>query len=88
MTTKLIGEMDQANQPSRGSILSILTSCPRQQPLLAFTDPAHLDTAPFWKGFGAAVFSSPWEWLWNGDEDVATPFHWGQCHDAPGGEEP
>jgi hypothetical protein len=18
--------------------------------------------------------SSPWEWLWNGDEDVATPF--------------
>jgi hypothetical protein len=19
--------------------------------------------------------SSPWEWLWNGDEDVATPFH-------------
>jgi hypothetical protein len=21
--------------------------------------------------------SSPWEWLWNGDEDVATPFHVG-----------
>jgi hypothetical protein len=21
--------------------------------------------------------SSPWEWLWNGDEDVATPFHAG-----------
>ncbi len=27
--------------------------------------------------------SSPWERLWNGDEDVATPFHWGQCQDAP-----
>jgi hypothetical protein len=35
---------------------------------------AHLDTAPFCKGFGAAMSSSPWEWLWNGDEDVATPF--------------
>ncbi len=35
---------------------------------------AHLDTAPFWKGFGAAMSSSPWEWFWNGDEDVATPF--------------
>jgi hypothetical protein len=35
---------------------------------------AHLDTAPFWKGFGAAMSSSPWEWLWNGDEDVASPF--------------
>jgi hypothetical protein len=54
-----IGEMDQANQPSRGTILSILTSCPRQQPLLAFTDPAHLDTAPVWKGFGAATRTSP-----------------------------
>jgi hypothetical protein len=74
MTTKLIGEMDQANQPSRGNILS---SCPKQQPLLAFMDPAHLDTAPIWKGFGAAMSSSPWEWLWNGDEDVATPFHAG-----------
>jgi hypothetical protein len=21
--------------------------------------------------------SSPWEWVWNGDEDVATPFHTG-----------
>ncbi len=21
--------------------------------------------------------SSPWEWLWNGNEDVATPFHLG-----------
>jgi hypothetical protein len=21
--------------------------------------------------------SSPWEWLWNGDEDVASPFHVG-----------
>ncbi len=38
---------------------------------------AHLDTAPFWKGFGAAMSSSPWEWLWNGDEDVASPFHAG-----------
>jgi hypothetical protein len=27
--------------------------------------------------------SSPWEWLWNGDEDVATPFHARQCQDAP-----
>ncbi len=36
---------------------------------------AHLDTAPFWKGFGVAMSSSPWEWLWNGDEDVASPFH-------------
>jgi hypothetical protein len=39
---------------------------------------AHLDTAPFWKGFGASMSSSPWEWLWNGDEDVATPFHAGE----------
>jgi hypothetical protein len=37
----------------------------------------HLDTTPFWKGFGAAMSSSPWEWLWNGDEDVATPSHKG-----------
>ena len=29
--------------------------------------------SPSWKGFGAAMSSSPWEWLWNGDEDVATP---------------
>jgi hypothetical protein len=35
---------------------------------------AHLDTALFWKGFEAAMSSSPWEWLSNGDEDVATPF--------------
>jgi hypothetical protein len=35
---------------------------------------AHPDNAPFWKGFGVAMSSSPWEWLWNGDEDVATPF--------------
>ncbi len=35
---------------------------------------AHLDTGPLWKGFGAAMSSSPWERLWNGDEDVATPF--------------
>ena len=27
--------------------------------------------------------SSPWEWHWNGDEDVATPFQAGQCQDAP-----
>jgi|GEM_PF-5806405 len=27
--------------------------------------------------------SSLWEWLWNGDEDVATPFHtkqWGRVY--------
>jgi hypothetical protein len=35
------------------------------------------DTAPRWNGFGAAMSSSPWEWVWNGDEDVATPFHAG-----------
>ena len=34
---------------------------------------AHVDTAPFWKGFGAAMSPSLWEWLWNGDEDVTTP---------------
>jgi hypothetical protein len=39
--------------------------------------PAHLQMDPFWKGFGAAMSSSPWEWLWNGDEDVATPLHAG-----------
>ena len=38
---------------------------------------AHLDTAPFWNGFGAAMSSSPWEGLWNGGEDVATPLHAG-----------
>jgi hypothetical protein len=27
--------------------------------------------------FGAAMSSSPRERLWNGDEDVATPFHAG-----------
>jgi hypothetical protein len=27
--------------------------------------------------------SSPCEMLWNGDEDVATPFLTGQCQDAP-----
>jgi hypothetical protein len=27
--------------------------------------------------------SSPWEWLCNGDEDVATPSVSGQCQDAP-----
>jgi ferredoxin len=44
---------------------------------------AHLDAAPIWKGFGAAMCSSPWEWLWNGDEDVATPLHAGHYQDAP-----
>ena len=34
---------------------------------------AHLDTAPFSKGFGAAMSSSPWKWLWNGDEDIVAP---------------
>ncbi len=38
---------------------------------------AHLDTAPFEKGNGVAISSSPCERLWNGDEDVATPFHAG-----------
>ncbi len=33
--------------------------------------------SPFKTGNGAAMSSSPWEWLWNGDEDVATPFHAG-----------
>ena len=32
---------------------------------------------PFENGNGAAMSSSPWEWLWNGDEDVDTPFHVG-----------
>jgi hypothetical protein len=35
------------------------------------------DTSPRWNGFGAAMSSSPWERVWNGDEDVATPFHAG-----------
>ncbi len=39
--------------------------------------PAHLEMDPIWKGFGVAMSSSPWEWLWNGDEDVATPLHAG-----------
>jgi hypothetical protein len=29
---------------------------------------------PFENWNGAAMSSSPWEWLWNGDEEVATPF--------------
>jgi hypothetical protein len=33
---------------------------------------ARLDTASACDG--VATSSSPWEWLWNGDEDVATPF--------------
>ena len=33
--------------------------------------------------FGAAMSSSPWERFWNGDEDVATPFHAGPSHDVP-----
>jgi hypothetical protein len=33
---------------------------------------AHLDTAPARNG--VAMSTSPWERLWNGDEDVATPF--------------
>ncbi len=37
-----------------------------------------LDPAPFGNGFGAAMPSSSWEWLWNGDEDFATPIHAGQ----------
>jgi hypothetical protein len=48
---------------------------------------AHLDTARFWKGSGAAMSSSPWVWLWNGDEDVATPFLMGavsRCAPRPG----
>ena len=50
----------------------------------------HLDTAPIWKGFGAAMSSSPWERLWKGDEDVATPFLAGavsRCARAGGGGE-
>jgi hypothetical protein len=35
------------------------------------------DTAPRGNGIGAAMSSSPWERVWNGDEDVATPFHAG-----------
>jgi len=33
---------------------------------------AHGDTIPYVNGGGAAMSSSPWEGLWNGDEDVAT----------------
>ena len=33
-----------------------------------------LDTFPSRKCFGAAMSASPWERLWNGDEDVAFPF--------------
>jgi choline dehydrogenase-like flavoprotein len=32
---------------------------------------------PFGNGTGAAMSSSPFERLWNGDEDVAIPFHTG-----------
>jgi hypothetical protein len=37
----------------------------------------HPDTASKGNGFGAAMSSSPWEQLGNGDEDVASPFHAG-----------
>jgi hypothetical protein len=43
----------------------------------ASTIGAHIDTSAFWKGFGVAMSSSPWEGLWKGDEDVATPSHAG-----------
>jgi hypothetical protein len=43
----------------------------------SFQSPVPRGTAPLWKGFGAAMSSSPWGWLRNGDEDVATPFHAG-----------
>jgi len=52
-----------------GIILSILPSCPKQ------TEPRN--------GIGAARSSSPWERPWNGDEDVATPFHAGPCEMYP-----
>jgi hypothetical protein len=32
---------------------------------------------PWGNGFGVAMSSSPWERLWNGDEDVASPFRVG-----------
>jgi hypothetical protein len=49
--------------------------------------------APFRKGFGAAMSSSPWEWLGNGDEDVASPLHAGAVstcapEPAPGRKDP
>ena len=47
------------------------------KPRVGATARAHLDTAPVEKGNGVAMSSSPCERLWNGDEDVATPFHAG-----------
>ena len=38
---------------------------------------ANSHIAPFGKGVGEAMSSSPREWLWNGDEDVATPLRAG-----------
>jgi hypothetical protein len=43
---------------------------------------------PVQEGLGAAMSSSPWERLWNGDGDVATPVKVGALSDcglrAPG----
>jgi hypothetical protein len=38
---------------------------------------APVEKPPYGKGFRAAMSSSPWEGLWNGDEDVAAPFGMG-----------
>jgi hypothetical protein len=46
-----------------------------------------LTLPPSGRVFGAAMSSSPWEKLGNGDEDVATPFNAGaesRCAHAPG----
>jgi hypothetical protein len=32
---------------------------------------------PFGEDSGRRYLHRHWEWLWNGDEDVATPFHVG-----------
>jgi hypothetical protein len=41
------------------------------------------DAAPGENGFGATISSSSREGLWDGDEDVATPFHKGSVEMCP-----
>jgi hypothetical protein len=74
--------------PDRGCRVRNLRRLPRLCGARAQHLRARLDPAPFWKGFGAAMSSSPWEWLWIGDEDVATPLHGGSVKMRPAPPQP
>jgi hypothetical protein len=64
------GDEDVATPSMRGA--GVRCAQPDPDP-----DPPNPDPAPNGNRFGAAMSSSPWDRIRNGDEDVATPFHSG-----------